>query len=218
MQAFTKASPRWPALLGVVTVHIVAMDFLFGGDDVSSLPLKTELPALSAALLSLPVSAVSVPATPAQATKALSSPSPQLWPAERLAKMPTADPVVNEQALSVLNKSEPMVSPVAEPASAKAAEEAVVLPRVDVLGLQNSVPAYPQLSTRLGEAGNVTLLLLIGADGSVEEIKLERSSGFSRLDRAAIEAVKRWRFIPARQGGQAISYWYSQLVSFSLKP
>lgn len=53
-------------------------------------------------------------------------------------------------------------------------------------------------------------------DGSVKEVRLRSSSGFPRLDEAALEAVRRWRYVPARQGDKPIAYWYLQPIVFSL--
>lgn len=89
-------------------------------------------------------------------------------------------------------------------------------PRLDADHLNNPAPAYPKLSRRLREEGVVTLDVLILPDGSVGDIRIKQSSGFERLDLAAIGAVKRWRYQPALKGQQAISYWYVQPLSFSL--
>jgi periplasmic protein TonB len=93
----------------------------------------------------------------------------------------------------------------------------VVPPRADASHLNNPPPAYPSLSRRMREEGKVLLDVHILEDGRVGEIKLRRSSGFSRLDQAALSAVKRWRYVPARQGGKAIAYWYVQPVQFTLR-
>lgn len=53
-------------------------------------------------------------------------------------------------------------------------------------------------------------------DGSVGEIKLKRSSGHPRLDQTALEAVRRWRYQPARRGNEPIPYWYVQPLDFVL--
>lgn len=53
-------------------------------------------------------------------------------------------------------------------------------------------------------------------DGSVGEIKLNKSSGFPRLDNAALQAVKNWKYVPAKRGDTAIAFWYVQPVSFVL--
>jgi protein TonB len=46
---------------------------------------------------------------------------------------------------------------------------------------------------------------------------LKASSGYSRLDQSAINAVKNWRFIPAKRGEQAIDSWIVVPILFSLK-
>jgi protein TonB len=80
----------------------------------------------------------------------------------------------------------------------------------------NQPAAYPPMSRRLREEGRVLLDVHILADGSVGEVKLKQSSGFARLDEAALEAVRRWRYQPARRGDEAIAWWYVQPVAFAL--
>jgi protein TonB len=92
----------------------------------------------------------------------------------------------------------------------------VVPPRADAAHLINPAPAYPAISRRLGEQGQVQLDVYILTDGSVGEIKLKRSSGFPRLDQAALDAVRHWRYQPARRGHEAIAFWYVQPLIFSL--
>ena len=60
------------------------------------------------------------------------------------------------------------------------------------------------------------LELLILPDGKVGEVRVKKSSGFKRLDKTAMKAVKRWRYLPAKRGDEAISYWYLQPLEFSL--
>ncbi len=90
-------------------------------------------------------------------------------------------------------------------------------PRMDAQGRQNPPPRYPKLSRRLREEGTVILKIRILRDGRVGAIEIERSSGHARLDRAAMQAVAKWRYIPARQGGEAIEYNYLQPVEFTLR-
>jgi len=92
----------------------------------------------------------------------------------------------------------------------------VTPPRVDASFLDNPKPTYPAFSRRLGEQGRVQLLVYILPNGTVGEIKVKQSSGFSRLDQAALETVRRWRYVPARRGNDPIPYWYVQPVTFSL--
>lgn len=90
-------------------------------------------------------------------------------------------------------------------------------PRFDADYLKNPAPAYPRSSRERGEAGLVVLRVLVSRDGLPLEIDLQRSSGFERLDEAALAAVRHWQFLPARQGGEAISARVLVPISFNLR-
>lgn len=66
-------------------------------------------------------------------------------------------------------------------------------------------PPYPTLSRELGEEGVVLLRISVNAGGEFEQVQLLRSSGFIRLDRAARDGVRSWRFDAAWQGGQPVA-------------
>lgn len=66
-------------------------------------------------------------------------------------------------------------------------------------------PKYPRRALRRGESGEALLRVHVGADGVPRTIDLIRSSGSRSLDRAATDAVRRWRFSPARRGGQPVA-------------
>ncbi|MEA3507420.1 MAG: energy transducer TonB [Synergistota bacterium] len=57
-------------------------------------------------------------------------------------------------------------------------------------------PAYPLLSRRKGEQGEVLLRVFVDESGYVENIRLERSSGHDMLNHSAIKAVQAWSFTP----------------------
>ncbi len=81
-----------------------------------------------------------------------------------------------------------------------------------------TAPAYPPGSIRNNEEGTTQLNVFVLPNGRVGEVQVIRSSGFERLDRAAIEeARRRWRFVPATQDGAAISQWYRVPVTFRLE-
>ena len=81
----------------------------------------------------------------------------------------------------------------------------------------NPRPIYPALSKRLGEQGTVLLRVLITADGKAGAVEIKKSSGFERLDRAAIEAVKQWKFNPATLDGKPIDDWHLVSIPFKLE-
>jgi len=83
--------------------------------------------------------------------------------------------------------------------------------------LYNPKPAYPPESRAAGEQGAVILRVMVEASGRPGSVSLARSSGFPRLDRAALEAVRRWRFKPATRDGQAFAATVDVPVRFSLR-
>ena len=81
----------------------------------------------------------------------------------------------------------------------------------------NQKPIYPNMSKRLGEQGTVVLRVLVKADGSAGEVEVKSSSSYPRLDQAAIDAVKTWRFNPAKIDGKATDEWYQVPIPFKLQ-
>jgi len=78
-------------------------------------------------------------------------------------------------------------------------------------------PAYPQRSRRNGEEGTVILRVELSEAGNVDAARVQTSSGFPRLDEAAIAAVRAWRCQPARRNGQPISTTALQPFKFVLQ-
>lgn len=83
--------------------------------------------------------------------------------------------------------------------------------------LDNPPPAYPALSRRLGEEGRVILRVLVSPAGRAEEVQVRSSSGYSRLDEAARDTVRGWKFVPAKRGEQAVAAWVLVPISFRLE-
>jgi protein TonB len=81
----------------------------------------------------------------------------------------------------------------------------------------NAPPEYPEESRRLGHAGVVTVRAVIDTDGSVASARIVRSSGYDALDRAALTAVRHWRFTPAVVDGAASRCEISVPVKFVLR-
>lgn len=75
---------------------------------------------------------------------------------------------------------------------------------------------YPPESIRRGEKGCTMIRYLIQADGSVGERIIVTSSGYPKIDQAALSVVGRWRFRPAIQNGQPIAMWAQAGVIFWL--
>ena len=81
----------------------------------------------------------------------------------------------------------------------------------------NPAPPYPATSRHLREAGRVVVRVLIGPDGQVLDVVLQRSSGFERLDQVSIEAVRGWRFDPAAYRGASETLWIQIPINFVMQ-
>ncbi|MBS0338129.1 MAG: TonB family protein [Proteobacteria bacterium] len=104
--------------------------------------------------------------------------------------------------------------PPAEPVVA--APVAIVPPVFNAAYLDNPAPAYPPLSRRMHEEGRVILRVLVTPAGTAEDIQVRASSGAPRLDAAALDTVRRWKFVPAKRGNEAVPAWVLIPISFKL--
>lgn len=93
----------------------------------------------------------------------------------------------------------------------------VTAARFDADYLHNPKPVYPSISRRLNEEGTVVVRVRVSADGTALAVEVRQSSGHARLDTSALDAVQRWRFIPARQGETAIESWVAVPIAFKLE-
>lgn len=157
---------------------------------VARMPVETARP-LPEPLLAVPA------ATPQEALPPAAEAVPQDAPAQAEDAPPTQD---LPQAVAVA----PQPAPIA-------------LPRFNADYLDNPAPAYPSLSRRLGEEGRVLLRVQVNADGTPTQVLLQQSSGHARLDEVASATVRRWQFVPARQGGRPVEAWVTVPIKFSLK-
>lgn len=145
---------------------------------------------------------------------------------------PTSQPAPSKVTASTVVAQTTPVAPVSAPTPpaptraeappAPAPAPAVTAPsRTEVstasYSASNQKPNYPNMSKRLGEQGTVVLRVLVKADGSAGEVEVKSSSSYPRLDQAAIDAVKTWRFNPAKIDGKAIDEWYQVPIPFKLQ-
>ena len=98
-----------------------------------------------------------------------------------------------------------------------AAPPQIELPSSDAAYLQNPAPVYPSISRRLGEQGKVVIRVLIGLDGTAQQAQVQQSSGFSRLDQAALSTVGHWRYVPGKRAGVPEAMWFNVPINFVLE-
>ena len=84
------------------------------------------------------------------------------------------------------------------------------------LGGYQVKPRYPESARRAGVQGVTTLRVRVLENGKVGEVIVDQSAGFRDLDMAAMDAVKKWLFEPARQGKSPVSVWVLLPVKFEL--
>jgi protein TonB len=111
--------------------------------------------------------------------------------------------------------SEPVrPGPIGEPDPVPPAPGTVVV--VDVLPepAVRVLPEYPEMAREAQVEGTVYLWALVGRDGAVQDVRVIRSVPL--LDRAAADALRRWRFTPALTNGKPVRVWVAVPVRFSL--
>jgi len=116
--------------------------------------------------------------------------------------------------------AETSIAPAAVTANARSVEPArtapATMPQFDADYLNNPTPRYPPASRRMREEGVVLVRVYVLSNGLPEAIELKRSSGSHRLDHSALEAVRKWRFVPARRGDETVAAWVIVPIAFSL--
>ncbi|MFZ6649014.1 TonB family protein [Undibacterium sp. TJN25] len=159
------------------------------------------------------------PATP--------KPAPKLIPVTRQAAVPVpVVPIINkapaENAIVITQTETPPVAhhqEAAAPATVQQAAPATPAPPKTISGieyLQAPKLEYPAISRRMGEAGKVALRVLVNEKGRAEKVEIEKSSGFSRLDDAAKQALMRALFKPYIEDGKALTFWTVGVFTFDL--
>lgn len=108
-------------------------------------------------------------------------------------------------------------TPVVEAPPKAAPEPVAEAPRFNAAYLNNPPPAYPLAARRRGVEGRVIVRAEVLADGTCSRVELKKTSGYDPLDQAALEAVKKWRFVPARKGSQAVTAWVEVPITFKLE-
>ena len=162
--------------------------------------------------------AMSLPAT--EPTQDFSPPaplSPPPVPEKSLAKIPPQSPLEPRPEQLPTEKSAQLDAPAsaseAPVLAAPTQQRNSILAPPDVISsalfdadyLQNPTPKYPIMSRKLQEEGKVLLEVNVTATGTAERVLIKQGSGYSRLDQAALNTVRHWRFIPARRGDEAIA-------------
>lgn len=216
----------------VAAAHVLVLGSLLLGRSIE--PDEISKPEAAAMMVSL----ISTPAPETVPEVAEIIPEPQSEPkpiirkpepvkkAVKPAPVPrSAEPVTVPEVVPVAAAA-PSIAPVSEPVVAqqepsviedvKVEQEVIESPKFGAAYLHNPAPKYPSLSRRIGEEGRVLLRVLVAASGAAESVEIEAGSGSVRLDQAAMAAVKKWRFIPAKRDKEPVSAFVIVPIQFTL--
>ena len=206
---------------GVVLFHVAALWALNTGLLRRAVEVVVPAEVIAEILTPPPPPEIKPPPPPA--------PKPEPQPVKKVAPslppppMPVASPEPappSPNAVTAVATPQPPAPPIAAPvapAPAPPAPPKVELPSSSADYLNNPKPAYPPVSKRLGEQGKVVVRVLIGADGTAQDAQIKDSSGFDRLDRAALETVRKWRYVPGKRNGVPEAMWFNVPINFVLE-
>ncbi|MBI1907565.1 MAG: energy transducer TonB [Rhodocyclales bacterium] len=225
---FANALPRIARLGAVLLAHGGVAAWALSGIAPARLPpepLRMDVSLIPYVAPVAPVAPVSLP-PPRAETQPLAAPAPTLAPVPKL--KPKAGPKTVEPVRQASPAPQPAADVAAEPASVATsaaplaaatapAPPALVEARFDADYLRNPAPVYPPMSRRRGEQGKVLVLVAVTPDGLAGEVSLRESSGYPRLDEAALKAVRGWRFVPARRGEAAVATSVVVPITFRLE-
>ncbi|TEU84180.1 energy transducer TonB, partial [Burkholderia cepacia] len=107
-------------------------------------------------------------------------------------------------------------APAAAPGPARETMQVSAPKNVTALSCNFVKPAYPTMSKRRGETGTAYVHFIIGVTGKIESVQLQKSSGYPRLDEAALEATRASTCPPYIENGQAIRAAHTLPFNFTL--
>lgn len=155
------------------------------------------------------------PPEPKPEPKPEPAPKPVIKPVAKPAPKPKPQPKPQPVRAPASTTPAPVES--AKPSAVAAPPPAIIeAPRFDAAYLSNEPPAYPLAARRRGIEGNVLLRAQISKQGTCLHAEIKRGSGSEVLDSAALDAVKKWRFVPARQGRETQVAWVEIPIAFRL--
>lgn len=145
-------------------------------------------------------------------------------PVRQVVRQPVRQPVMRQvRQQPVVRRTRPIMQPtrpVRQPVRSQRTAPPVhrgMVREAAPLYKTNPPPEYPRMARRRGLQGVVTIEAKVNSRGTVDELRLFSSSGHRVLDKAALRAVRAWRFSPGTVGGRAQSMWVKVPVRFTLR-
>ena len=189
-----RSRANWPVLIGILAVHALLL-----GIVITHRFILPEKAAPSLAVFDIELQPDTPPPPPPE-----NKPTPvKVMTPVIVAPKPIVQPPAAPQTIAVTETPPPPQPPVAPRVETPPAPSGPVsIGNLSSKMISATPPRYPVESRKKKEQGTVVMKLLLDTEGKVAEISLQKSSGFARLDQAALAAVKRWRWSPIiRNGG-----------------
>ena len=200
-----------PAIATIVAVHAALLTGLVMFDVIPLHRAPPPTPLVIELLRETPPPPAIVQAKPVDPP--IVAPAPMVrMPPPPVAVVETAPPVVQTPVVVAVVAPVAVATPTPAPSTGPV-DHPDVLPQT----LSRAELRYPTESRRQKEQGTVVLQVLITTGGTVADIKVRQSSGFDRLDDAALASVRRWRFRAALKDGQAVMAWGVVAIPFQIK-
>ncbi|HEX5684952.1 MAG TPA: energy transducer TonB [Ideonella sp.] len=209
--------PAWAGRGLIVVVVVAHVGGAWGLMQIASVrEAVAEVAPLVVDFITAPPPAPPKPPPPAPAVVPRRLPPP---PAPVMATPPLAEPAAAAMVVPPPPAEPPTpAEPPAPPAPPAPAPPPVrTIPATAVSYLEPPAPVYPLASRRLQEQGEVLLKVEIGVDGRARQVLVSRSSGSSRLDNAALTAVRAARFKPYTENGVPLVVWTTVPIQFELE-
>ena len=229
--ASARINPRIATVAGIVVgLHVVALAIAFTVREVAPLrPIESRTitaelipPAPAAAPIAIESTPTPPPAKPVPVQKV----KPKVQPRPTPKPTPTPRPVAQAPSQHEVSTPEAAPTPPAPPAPAAPAAPAgpVTKPMMaisapkDASHLNCSIvePTYPTLSRRRGETGRAVVQFMLSAAGKIENVELKKTSGYDRLDQAALDAIRSSSCKPYMVDGEPTRVPAVQPFDFSL--
>ncbi|MBC7699865.1 energy transducer TonB [Aquabacterium sp.] len=233
-------SQRWTLTAGAVLLHGIVAIAAWRSATLPAIPpdpapLMVSLITNDAVPLAPPAPPTAEPPKPVAAPKPVVPVAPQKTPPPVLASTRAAEPKDMQVPVSAPEprpvpavttptpvQNTPTAAATSATSTAPSSEPAVppppkTLPSSAVRFLIKPQPVYSAASLELGESGTVTMLILVDEQGRTKEVQVTKSSGYPRLDRAAVAAERAARFQPYLEAGVPSSVWVPHSITFNLE-
>lgn len=238
-RADLSSSQRWVLTAGAVLLHGIVAMVVWHSSTLPALPpepaplmvslinddavqLAPEAPPTVKPPEPVPAPKPVVQVTPQKAPVLASKRTPEPQDMQVPVQEPEPSPAAPAAATPTPVQNAPAVATIAPPSTAPPMESTVppppkTLPSSAVRFLVKPQPVYSAASLELGESGTVTMLILVDEQGRAKEVQVTKSSGYPRLDRAAVAAERAARFQPYLEAGVPRSVWVPHSITFNLE-